>query len=120
MNSHEGLGFIRGYFDAVFGQRNVDLLDQYLDEAYFDDDIGDPSVDHIQNSKDFLNALFEREPTIGVNVVDGICQDDVITAYLEWYRMDSDHRQVIRRGVAVFVLNGKRIVKRHTFIYDSN
>jgi hypothetical protein len=120
MNSEEGLKFIRGYFEALFRQRNTDALDQYLDKEYFDDDIGDPSVDHIQNSKDYLKALFEREPTIGVNVVDAICHDDVITAYLEWHKMDSDHRQVIRRGVAVFVLNGRRIIKRHTFIYASN
>lgn len=120
MNSQEGLQFIRGYFEEIFGNRNVEALDQYLDKAYFDDDIGDPSADHIQNSKDFLQVLFEREPTVGVNVVDAICVNDVITAYLEWTRMDSDRRQVIRRGVAVFVMNGRRIIKRHTFIYASN
>lgn len=117
MNSQQGLEFIRGYFDVLFNQRDVNALDHYLDNTYFDDDIGDPSVDHIQNSKDFLTALYEREPTIGVTVVDAICHDDVITAYLEWCRLEGSSRQVIRKGVAVFVMNGKRIIKRHTFIY---
>lgn len=118
MNNQEGLEFIRGYFDDLFVKRNIDALDQYLDKTYFDDDIGDPSEDHIQNSKDFLQALFIREPTIGVEVIDATCHDDVLTAYLEWYKMDSGCRQTIRKGVAIFMMNGKQIVKRHTFIYS--
>jgi len=120
MNNQEGFDFIRGYFDELFGKRNVKALDDYLDKIYFDDDIGDPSEDHIQNSKEFLKELFLRKPTIGVEVIDAICHDDVLTAYLEWYRMDSGSRQLVRKGVAIFVLNGKRIVKRHTFIYEVN
>lgn len=119
MNNQEGLEFIRGYFDELFGKRNVKALVDYLDKTYFDDDIGDPSVDHIQNSKDFLQELFLREPTIGVEVIDAICHDDVLTAYLEWYRMDSGSRQSIRKGVAIFIVKDKKIVKRHTFIYET-
>ncbi|MBA4384105.1 MAG: hypothetical protein C0410_05160 [Anaerolinea sp.] len=119
MNIHEGLKFIRGYFDDLFVKRNIEALDKYLDKTYFDEDIGDPSVDHIQNSKEFLKDLFIRVPTIGVEVIDAVCHDDVLTAYLEWYRMDSDTRQLIRKGVAIFVMNGKQIVKRHTFIYET-
>lgn len=39
MNNQEGLEFIRKYFDELFGRRNVDILDEYLDPDYFDDDI---------------------------------------------------------------------------------
>ena len=36
MNNQEGLDYIRGYFEQLFGQRNVDALDAYLDPQYFD------------------------------------------------------------------------------------
>lgn len=120
MNNQEGLDFVRGYFDELFVKRNINALDEYLDKAYFDDDIGDPSVDHLQNSKTYLHELFQREPTIGVTVIDANCHDDVIAAYLEWYRMTADCRQIIRKGVAIFVIRDRRIVKRHTFIYEPN
>ena len=120
MNSQEGLEYIRGYFDDLFVKRNIDTLDDYLDKSYFDDDIGDPSVDHIQNSKEFLQNLFSCEPAINVEVLDAIVYDDVVTAYLEWYKMNSNNRETIRKGVAIFVMNGKQIVKRHTFIYQSS
>ena len=44
MNNQEGLEFARKYFDELFGKRNVDALDEYLDPHYFDDDIGDPAI----------------------------------------------------------------------------
>ncbi len=40
MNNQEGLEFIRKYFNELFGKRNIDVLDFYLDKNYFDDDKG--------------------------------------------------------------------------------
>lgn len=85
MNNQEGLEFIRKYFDELFGKRNLDALDFYLDRNYFDDDIretdddiGETDVDHIKNSKAFLKEWFRTRPSIGVDVKDAMAQDDVI------------------------------------------
>ncbi|PKO14385.1 MAG: hypothetical protein CVU39_15230 [Chloroflexi bacterium HGW-Chloroflexi-10] len=119
MDQQESLAFIREYFHQLFDLRNIDAIDHYLDRDYYDDDIGDPQVDHIQNSKEFLKNLFIKNPTIGVDVKDAISRDNVITAYLEWYVTKNDTRLTLRKGVAIFVLRGKKILKRHTFIYAS-
>ena len=117
MNNQEGLEFVRKYFDELFEKQNVDALDEYLDQDYFDDDIGDPTIDHIQSSKEFLKELFRRQQTIRVDVLDAITRDDVISAYLEWYFPENNEKRTIRKGVAIFVLRNQRISKRHTFIY---
>jgi hypothetical protein len=119
MNNQEGLDYIRGYFGELFGKRNINALDNYLDQAFFDDDIGDPSVDHVQKSKEYIKDLFKREPTIGVDVIDAITYDNVITAYLVWYRMAANEKQIIRKGVGIFVMNDRRINRHHTYIYES-
>ena len=54
MNDQESLECIRKYFDELFRKRNIDALDAYLAPEYFDDDIGDPKIDHIHNSKQYL------------------------------------------------------------------
>lgn len=118
MNNQEGLEFIRGYFDELFGKRNIDALDIYLDEDYFDDDIGDPNIDHIQNSKEYLRELFRHNSTIGVDVKDAMARDDVIIAFLEWFMIENNVKRIIRKGVAIFVLRDRRILKRHTYVYD--
>ena len=117
MNHQESLEFIRKYFDELFGKRNVDALDVYLDQDYFDDDIGDPNVDHIKNSKEYLLTLFREKPSIGVDVKDVISRDGVISAFLEWFVTEKDVKRVIIKGVAIFVLRGQKILKRHTYIY---
>lgn len=117
MNNQESLKFVRNYFDELFGKRNIDALDLYLDPEYFDDDIGDPSVDHIKNAKKFLKELFRKTPTIGVEVKDAMARDGVISAFLEWYVTESDMKRVIRKGIAIFVLRNQKILKRHTYIY---
>jgi hypothetical protein len=117
MNNQEGLEFIRKYFDELFGKRNVDALDIYLDKNYCDDDIGDPSLDQLKNSKEFLKALFRDEPTIGVDVKDAISRGNVICAFLEWFIMESNLKKTIRKGVAIFVVKNRKILKRHTYIY---
>jgi hypothetical protein len=85
MNNQEGFEFIGSYFDELFVKRNINALDSYLHRDYFDDDIGDPQTDHLQNTKDFLANLFREIPTISVDVKDAITRDDVISAYLEWF-----------------------------------
>jgi hypothetical protein len=119
MDQQESLAFIQEYFHQLFDLHNIDALDIYLDSDYFDDDIGDPHIDHIQNSKEFLKNLFNKTPTLGVDVKDAISRDNVITAYLEWYLTENGTRMTLRKGVAIFVLRGKKILKRHTFIYAS-
>lgn len=120
MDNQESLDFIRNYFDELFGKRNLDALDVYLDKDYFDDDIGDPDIDHIENSREYLADLFRIHPTIGVDVSDAITKDDVISAFLEWFVFENNIKQVIRKGVAIFVVKDRRILKRHTFIYQEN
>ena len=117
MNNKESLEFVRNYFDELFGKRNVDALDVYLDPDYFDDDIGDPGIDHIQNSKEFLLNRFRETPAINVEVKDAVTSDDVISAFLEWFVMENGERRTIMKGVAIFVLRNQKILKRHTYIY---
>ncbi|HET9911222.1 MAG TPA: nuclear transport factor 2 family protein [Anaerolineales bacterium] len=117
MNNQESLEFIRAYFDELFGKRNVNALDVYLDKDYFDDDIGDPNVDHIKNGKEYLTELFKRQPTIGVDVKEAITRDDVISAFLEWFVLENGVKRVIRKGVAIFEVKDRKIYKRHTYVY---
>ena len=117
MNNKEALEFVRNYFDELFGKRNIDILDVYLDSDYFDDDIGEPNVDHIQNSKEYLTALFQERPSIGVDIKDAIAQDNVISAFLEWFVREDEKKKIIRKGVAIFVLKDQKILKRHTYVY---
>ena len=117
MNNQESLEFVRSYFDELFGKRNVDALDVYLDPDYFDDDIGDPGIDHIQNSKEYLLSLFKKKPTINVEVKDAVTGDNVVSAFLEWFVTENRERRIIMKGVAIFVLRNQKILKRHTYIY---
>jgi predicted SnoaL-like aldol condensation-catalyzing enzyme len=117
MNNQEGLEFIRKYFDELFGKRKIDALDLYLDQDYFDDDIADPQVDHLKNSKEYLAELFKEKPTIGVDVKDAITRDNLISAFLEWFVIENNVKKITRKGVAIFVVNNQKIVKRHTYVY---
>jgi len=117
MNNEEGLAFIREYFDELFGKRNMDALSTYLDPSYFDDDIGEFEADHVKCSREFLTALFKRQPTIGVDVQNAIVQDNVISAFLHWSVLEEDIKRIIRKGVAIFVVENRKIVRRHTYIY---
>lgn len=117
MTNAQALEFLRDYFDELFVQHNVDALDGYLHPDYSDDDIGPGEADHIQNSKKFLRDWFAQEPTIRVDVKDAMAQDDVITAFLEWHRTDRGVRQILRKGVAIFVMKDRQILKRHTYMY---
>lgn len=118
MNNRESHDFVRKYFDALFSCHNVDALDEYLDGSYYDDDIGDPNVDHILNSKEFLRELFRENPTVGVNVTETITKDNVISSFVEWFVIENDISRIIRKGIVIFVVHDQRIQKRHTFIYS--
>jgi len=117
VNDQESLEFIRRYFDELFGKRNVDALDVYLDKDYFDDDVSDPNVDHIKNGKEYLLVLFRERPTIGVDVKDAITRDNVISAFVEWFVIENNVKRIIRKGIAIFVVNNEKILKRHTYVY---
>ena len=117
MNKQESLEFIRKYFDELFIERNIAALNIYLHQDYFDDDIGDPNCDHIQNSKEYLRELFTEKPTIGVDVKDAITQDGVISAFLEWFVRENNIKRIIRKGVVIFVIKDQKILKRHTYLY---
>lgn len=117
MNNQESLEFLRKYFNELFGKRNVDALDIYLDKNYFDDDISDPQVDHIKNSKEFLAELFRKQPGIGVEVKDAMAHENVISAFLEWFVSENNSKRIVRKGIGIFVLNDRKILKRHTFVY---
>jgi hypothetical protein len=118
MDQSQALDFIRNYFHQLFDLHDLKALDEYLHKDYFDDDIGDPSVNHLQNSKDYLADLFKLDPLIKVKVVDGLFHDNVITTYLEWYREEAGRQQSVYKGVAMFVIQDDKIIKRHTFIYQ--
>jgi hypothetical protein len=117
MNNPESLEFIRKYFDELYGKRNSDALDDFLDKKYFDDDIADPKVDHIKNSKEYLLNLFTEKPSIGVDVKDAISHDNIISAFVEWYILENNVKKPYKKGVAIFVLNDRKILKRHNYIY---
>ena len=117
MNNQESLEFVRMYFDELFGRRNLEALDIYLDKDYFDDDIGDPNIDHIKASKEYLGNLFREKPTIGVDVKDTMARGDVITSFLEWFVVENSQKRTIIKGLAIFVLQDQKILKRHTYIY---
>ena len=112
--------FLQAFFDRLFIRHDLGALDESLDPDYFDDDIGDPSADHIANSKEFLKALWQREPEMRVQVAEVSVHDDVICAFLEWIKNDNGKTYCFYKGVAIFVMTGNRILKRHTFIYEKN
>lgn len=114
MNDAEAFDFIRTYFHRLFVDRDLSALDVYLHPDYWDDDIGDPAVNHREDARRYLTELFARHPRMGVIVERAVCQGEVITAYLAWH----EGLAVLRSGVALFVVRGGRILKRHTFIHE--
>lgn len=119
MTDNEALTFLREYFHVLFVDRNIDALDMYLHPDHHDDDIGDGERDHIRNSKEYLQKLFERDPAINVDVKKAMADDNVITAVLEWYRMKKNGRETWLKGIGIFVMRERQILKRHTFFYET-
>jgi len=119
MNDREATRFIEEYFSSLFMERDVDVLDRYLHPDYWDDDCGQEGINHIEDSKEYLRDLFSRIPTVGVSVGRVTAEGNVITAFLDWTLEDADVITTWKRGIAIFVLEGDRIRKRHTYIYDS-
>jgi hypothetical protein len=118
MNDQEAFVFIKCYFHELFVQRDLSALDRHLHPRHHDDDIGDAEKDHIANSKRYLTALFEKRPTMNVEVHKAMIENNVISADLEWFYTEKGERKTWMRGVACFVLEGKQIIRRHTFIYQ--
>ncbi len=117
MNNQQALDFMRGYFHRLFVMRDVDALDDYLHPEYFDEDIGAGVADHIRDSKEYLRDWFERTPGIGVDVLEAMAQGEVITAFLDWFVQEGGEKNLIQKGVAVFVLRDGKIYRRHTFMF---
>ena len=119
MNDDEAFDFIKTYFYKLFSKRNLDCLDIYLAKDHFDDDIGILEKDHIRNSKEYLSKWFIDEPTIDVDVIKVISNDNVITAYLNWYVIRNNQKHIIKKGIGIFTIREMKIVKRHTYMYFS-
>ena len=120
MNDEQAAAFLTEYFNMLFIHRDLDRLDEYLHTDYWDDDIGDPDVDHIENGKQYLLKLFERKPNVGVKVTRAVIMDNVITAYLEWYDDFQTPESLWLKGIGLFEMDCGKIVKRHTYIYQKN
>ena len=117
MKTGEAKTFIEAYFHELFENRDITALDRYLAKDYWDDDIGEEGIDHITNSKAFLQNLFQTRPKVKVRVGDVMIKDEVLAAYLEWYEREGEVEDVFRKGIALFEIKNMKIVKRHTYIY---
>jgi hypothetical protein len=117
MTDRQALAFIRKYFDDLFVKRDPQTLDVYLHPDYADDDIGAGTADHWGNAKRFLEDLFRRKPTIAVTVHKAMINNDVISADLEWFERPGGIKRTWMKGIGIFTLKGRRILRRHTFIY---
>ena len=104
-------------FRQITPDRDLSALDEYLHPNHWDDDIGQSSIDHIQNSKEYLTDLFHSIPTIGVEVHHTTITDNVITSYLEWFHEDKGRKITRMKGVGIFVMEGSQILKRHNYMY---
>lgn len=120
MKKEEALKYIKDYFKTLFVYKELDKITNFLHPDYWDDDIGDSNVNHISSSKEYLSELFKRRPHVGVKVIDANIQNNVITAYLEWHNDISRMDSIWMKGVAIFVLESSKIIKRHTYIYYEN
>lgn len=118
MNDQAALDYLRAYFRRLFEARDLSALDDYLAPDYWDDDIGEEGISHIEDSRRYLAELFARHPTIGVDLERAVCHGHVVTAYLAWHHVQDGRRETLRRGVAIFVLRRDKIASRHTFIYE--
>ena len=117
MNDNEALEYIQKYFYELFGKKDLSVLERYLDPNYWDDDIGNNSVNHINDSKDYLQNWFEKNPTINVYVSKAQIANNVICAFLEWNQQTDGKVKTIMKGIGIFEIEGMKIVKRHSYIY---
>ena len=120
MNNDEAFEYIKNYFNELFVNKDLSAIDNYLDTKYYDDDIGDTTDNHREESKAYLLELFKKDPTINVCVKKVQVQDDVICAYLEWNSKKEGKIKVLRKGIAIFEIVDRKIKKRHTYIYYAN
>ena len=117
MDDNEALEYIREYFDRLFKKRDLSAIDEFMHEKYRDDDIGDTDSDHIKNSKEYLTNWFKNEPSINVDVKKVQIEDNVISAYLEWNRINDGVKETLIKGIGIFELENMKIKKRHSHLY---
>ena len=110
--SSEAKKYIEKYFHELFVKRNLDALDEYLADDYYDDDIGPGAKDHKTNSRAYLKELFLRKPGIKVTAGNVTIEDNVITAYLQWIDTEDGRETILIKGIAIFEMNGQKIQKR--------
>lgn len=109
--------FLTHYFRVLFEEKNVEALDEYLADTYYDDDIGPECTDHKENSKRYVRNLFTRFPDLRVRVTHVREKDEVVTAYLEWVMSGNGHEVLWKKGIGIFHIHNNRILRRHTYIY---
>lgn len=68
----------------------------------------------------YFNELFGKRNITALDLYVALARDGVISAYLEWYILEDRIKRVIRKGVAIFVVQDRKIRKRHTFVYDES
>jgi hypothetical protein len=117
MDDNEAFIFVSAYFKELFTNKNVGILDKYLHKDYWDDDIGNSDVNHIENSKVFLKNMFYINPSIDVEVKKVQILEKIITAYIEWFNYDKNEKQILMKGIVIFELKDLQIIKRHTYMY---
>lgn len=118
MTDAQAAAFLAEYFKTLFIDRDLARMSDYLHPDYWDDDIGDPKCDHIENGKQYLLSLFESKPNVGVIVKRAVIEDEVITAYLEWYDDLQNPESLWLKGIGLFEMDRGKIRKRHTYIYQ--
>jgi len=96
----------------------LSVIDDYLEKGYRDTDIPSGVDDHIKNSKDYINSLFARYPSIRVKVGDSMERDNALSVFLEWYVVADGANRILRKGIASFTFSkDNRITNRTTHIY---
>jgi DNA-binding phage protein len=118
MNTQEATEYIRNYFKKIFKDHDLSYLDDILHPEYWDDDIGIEGENHIENSKNYLKEVFETINEANVEVTNVNTKDNIISAYLEWTRNEKNKRIVYMKGIGIFEINNRKIIKRHTYIYQ--
>jgi hypothetical protein len=63
-----------------------------------------------------VNGVRLHDPAIGVGVKDAVIRDNVIAAFVEWFVHEQIEKKIIRKGLAIFALNGQKILKRHIYL----
>ena len=115
-----GRRFLQNYFDGLFIKKDLSFIDKYMDQEYFDYDIGPSVKDHIKNSKEFLKDIFEKQPNLRVIVKKVKRIGSILCAQLQWVIIENRIKKLYMEGIATFEIKKQKIRKRNTLIYIDN